>query len=77
LPAGSTAKRSKQATQLAIEVAPNFVEIWWTGIGTTTLALWTLALWVLPRILRGVFGGVRLHSLWGRLIVASAPAGVV
>jgi hypothetical protein len=37
----------------------------------------TLALWVLPRILRRVFGGARLPSLWGSLIVASAPAGVV
>jgi hypothetical protein len=39
-----------------------------------------LALWVLPwrtRILRRVFGGARLPSLWGSLIVASAPAGVV
>ena len=48
LPAGSTANRSKQPTQLAIEVAPNFVQIWWTGIGTTALSLRTWALWVLP-----------------------------
>jgi hypothetical protein len=50
---------TKEARELAIEIAPQFIEIGWALVGSTTRTL----LWLTPRLL------VFLGGLLGRLIV--------